>query len=68
MPAAATCISASQHDAPLDPNFSGEGRVMTDEDGRYQFMTISPELIRGEITTMPGVRPTFTFLCLVRRL
>jgi len=31
-----------QHDAPLDPNFSGEGRVMTDEDGRYQFMTIKP--------------------------
>ena len=31
-----------QHDAPMDPNFSGEGRVMTDENGSYQFMTIKP--------------------------
>ena len=31
-----------QHDAPLDPNFTGAGRVVTDEDGRYQFTTIKP--------------------------
>jgi protocatechuate 3,4-dioxygenase, beta subunit len=31
-----------QHDAPLDPNFTGEGRVLTDEDGRYRFVTIKP--------------------------
>jgi protocatechuate 3,4-dioxygenase beta subunit len=31
-----------QHDAPLDPNFSGAGRVVTDDDGRYQFRTIKP--------------------------
>jgi len=31
-----------QHDAPLDPNFVGAGRVMTDEHGRYQFKTIRP--------------------------
>jgi protocatechuate 3,4-dioxygenase beta subunit len=31
-----------QHDAPLDPNFSGAGRVITDDDGRYQFRTIKP--------------------------
>jgi protocatechuate 3,4-dioxygenase beta subunit len=31
-----------QHDAPLDPNFIGRGRVMTDEDGRYRFLTIKP--------------------------
>jgi protocatechuate 3,4-dioxygenase beta subunit len=31
-----------QHDAPLDPNFSGAGRVMTDDDGYYQFRTIKP--------------------------
>ena len=31
-----------QHPAPLDPNFSGAGRCLTDEDGRYRFVTIKP--------------------------
>ncbi|UUZ72679.1 protocatechuate 3,4-dioxygenase subunit beta [Polaromonas sp. P1(28)-8] len=31
-----------QHNAPLDPNFLGAGRCMTDGDGRYTFMTIKP--------------------------
>jgi len=31
-----------QHRAPLDPNFSGEGRTLTDDDGRYRFITIRP--------------------------
>jgi protocatechuate 3,4-dioxygenase beta subunit len=30
------------HPAPLDPNFTGAGRVMTDEEGRYRFVTIKP--------------------------
>jgi protocatechuate 3,4-dioxygenase, beta subunit len=30
------------HDAPLDPNFPGYGKMMTDGDGRYQFKTIKP--------------------------
>ncbi len=30
------------HDAPLDPNFSGAGRMITDADGRYFFKTIKP--------------------------
>jgi len=30
------------HDAPLDPNFTGVGRAITDEDGRYRFITIKP--------------------------
>jgi protocatechuate 3,4-dioxygenase beta subunit len=30
------------HPAPLDPNFSGAGRMMTDEEGRYRFVTIKP--------------------------
>ena len=30
------------HDAPLDPNFSGAGRCVTDDDGRYRFVTIKP--------------------------
>jgi protocatechuate 3,4-dioxygenase beta subunit len=28
--------------APLDPNFTGAGRVLTDADGRYRFLTIKP--------------------------
>jgi protocatechuate 3,4-dioxygenase beta subunit len=31
-----------QHDAPLDPNFTGAGRFLTDAEGRYRFMTIRP--------------------------
>ncbi len=31
-----------RHDAPLDPNFSGCGRTLTDEEGRYRFVTIKP--------------------------
>jgi len=31
-----------RHDAPLDPHFSGTGRVMTDERGVYRFTTIKP--------------------------
>jgi protocatechuate 3,4-dioxygenase, beta subunit len=31
-----------QHQAPLDPNFSGAGRCLTDEQGRYSFTTIKP--------------------------
>ena len=31
-----------QHDAPLDPNFIGNGQLLTDEEGRYQFKTIKP--------------------------
>ena len=33
---------ADQHDAPLDPNFLGAGRCVTDENGRYEFRTIKP--------------------------
>ena len=31
-----------QHDAPIDPNFFGGGRCMTDENGHYKFYTIKP--------------------------
>jgi protocatechuate 3,4-dioxygenase beta subunit len=33
---------ADNHDAPLDPNFTGRGRVLTDAEGRYAFKTIKP--------------------------
>jgi protocatechuate 3,4-dioxygenase beta subunit len=31
-----------QHPAPLDPNFAGGGRVLTDDEGNYRFITIKP--------------------------
>ena len=30
------------HDAPLDPNFTGAGRCLTDENGAYRFVTVKP--------------------------
>src|SRR6185369_13997347 len=34
--------AVDNHDAPLDPNFTGCGRALTDAEGRYQFKTIKP--------------------------
>jgi protocatechuate 3,4-dioxygenase, beta subunit len=34
--------AVDQHPAPLDPNFSGAGRCLTDGDGRYRFVTVKP--------------------------
>jgi len=34
--------SADQHDAPLDPNFLGAGRCVTDAQGAYRFYTLKP--------------------------
>lgn len=34
--------AADQHPAPLDPNFNGTGRTITDENGAYRFVTIKP--------------------------
>ena len=36
------CHEVDQHDAPLDPNFSGFGHAITDAEGRYRFVTIRP--------------------------
>ena len=34
--------SRDDHPAPLDPNFSGAGRTITDDEGRYRFTTVKP--------------------------
>lgn len=34
--------AVDQHDAPLDPNFAGAGRCLTDDQGAYRFVTIKP--------------------------
>ncbi len=31
-----------QHEAPLDPNFTGAGRIVTDAEGQYHFITVKP--------------------------
>jgi protocatechuate 3,4-dioxygenase, beta subunit len=33
---------SDRHPAPLDPNFTGAGRTLTDGDGRYDFVTVKP--------------------------
>jgi protocatechuate 3,4-dioxygenase beta subunit len=34
--------AVDRHEAPLDPNFSGAGRCVTDAGGYYQFVSIKP--------------------------
>ncbi|WP_084709693.1 protocatechuate 3,4-dioxygenase subunit beta [Rubrobacter aplysinae] len=34
--------AGDRHPAPLDPNFSGAGRCVTDSEGRYRFVTVKP--------------------------
>ena len=34
--------AGDQHPAPLDPNFEGVGRCLTDAEGRFRFVTIKP--------------------------
>ncbi len=34
--------AVDQHDAPLDPNFTGTGRIRTDSEGRYRVLTVRP--------------------------
>ena len=52
-----------QHDAPLDPNFYGYGKFLTDGEGRYRFVTIRPALIPGATTTRRGGPRTSTSRC-----
>jgi protocatechuate 3,4-dioxygenase beta subunit len=34
--------NVDRHDAPLDPHFAGAGRVLTEADGSYRFVTVKP--------------------------
>lgn len=34
--------AVDQWNAPLDPNFTGAGRTVTDAEGRYRFLTVQP--------------------------
>ena len=35
-------LQLDNHPAPLDPNFTGAGRTITDDGGNYRFVTIKP--------------------------
>ncbi len=47
--------------APLDPNFGGCGRTITDEDGSYAFRTIKPGPILGQMGSTIGGHPISIF-------
>jgi protocatechuate 3,4-dioxygenase, beta subunit len=34
--------AVDRHPAPLDPNFTGAGRCLTDDEGRYRLVTVKP--------------------------
>ncbi len=34
--------AVDRHPAPLDPNFDGVGRCLTDDEGNYRFVTVKP--------------------------
>ncbi len=34
--------AVDRHPAPLDPNFDGAGRCLTDDQGQYRFVTVKP--------------------------
>src|SRR5256714_10307240 len=42
---------------PADPRFHGFGRAMTDEAGRYRFVTIRPGRVPGRGGAPPGAPP-----------
>ena len=42
MPAGAIATRRDTYLAPIDPNFGGCGRTLTDEDGYYFFRTVKP--------------------------
>ena len=59
--------SREHHPAPLDPNFDGIGRAITDSAGRYRFVTIRRAPTRGGTTTTPGARRTSISRCSAAR-
>ena len=51
-----------QHNAPLDPNFTGAGRCVTNEKGEYRYLTIKPgrlSLVEPYQRLAAGAYPSF---------
>jgi protocatechuate 3,4-dioxygenase beta subunit len=61
---------ADRSDRPLDPNFKGFGRTLTDPDGRYRFRTIKPGPVpyRGNRWQAPHILVSVFAAGLLRRL
>jgi protocatechuate 3,4-dioxygenase beta subunit len=61
---------ADRSDRPLDPNFRGFGRAITDADGRYGFRTIKPGPVpyRGNRWQAPHILVSLFAAGLLRRL
>jgi len=61
---------ADRSDRPLDPNFFGFGRVLTDPDGRYGFRTVKPGPVpyRGNRWQAPHILFSVFAAGLLRRL
>lgn len=51
------------HNLPLDPNFDGLGRCLTDSEGRYRFTTIRPAAYCGPVGT--SFRPGHVHVSLI---
>jgi len=57
------------HPAPLDPNFTGAGRALTDENGQYRFVTIKPGAYpwrnhdNAWLCSAPPSRPVWSHKC-----
>jgi protocatechuate 3,4-dioxygenase alpha subunit len=61
---------ADRSDRPLDPNFTGFGRAITDPDGRYAFRTIRPGAVpyEGNRWQAPHILVSLFAAGLLRRL
>lgn len=55
-----------QHDAPLDPNFTGCGRIVRMQKAATASLPSGQASTRGGTTTTHGARPTFISRCSVR--
>ena len=61
---------ADRSDRPLDPNFTGFGRALTDPEGRYRFVTVKPGAVpfEGNRWQAPHILVSIFAAGLLRRL
>lgn len=60
----------ARSDRPIDPNFHGFGRTLTDREGRYRFLTIRPGAVPGGGNRWQAPHVSFSIFAagLLRRL
>lgn len=61
---------SDRRDLPLDPNFKGFGRAVTDRQGRYRFRTVKPGAVPGRGNRWQAPHISFSIFAagLLRRL